>query len=218
MKTAARAKFCRLLAGGLFGDHRHVESQLRTAGKGRADGKTARWHGAGIGGCVDSHGITSEACPLRTAPVGRDVANAPDRKEGGRWVCIWVRHGIEAHHMPIGGEKERCAGVLIGVETGPHFLVIGTVLPWRGDKRRAHYRGAAAFTKALETQSRAWQRAMHRSSAAGYVIAGDWNQELDQDGPVGTQSGRKAMTGALKELELPWVTSGARDPLRLANA
>ena len=135
----------------------------------------------------------------------------PDRLAGGRWVCIWARRGIEARHAPIGGEKERCTGVLLGE---PRVLVIGTVLPWRRDNRRAHYRGAAAFSKSIETQSRAWRRAMDRHAPAACVVAGDWNQELDRDGPVGTKAGKEAMKRVLRELDLTCVTGGDRDPLK----
>lgn len=139
---------------------------------------------------------------------------APDRSNGERWVCVWVRSDLSARHVAVGGERERCAVVLVSSIGGPAVLAIGTVLPWRGDRRRPAIRGAAAFLRALKVQATAWERAMRRFPDAVCCIGGDLNQEIDADGPVGTAAGREALVNALERLNLVCVTRGDEDPLR----
>jgi len=50
-------------------------------------------------------------------------------------------------------------------------------------------------------------------SGAELCIAGDFNQELGVDGPVGTRVGRAAFESTLETLELACVTGGVNDPL-----
>ena len=138
---------------------------------------------------------------------------APDRRHGERWVCVWVRRSIEAWHLAIGGERERCAAVIASPVGADQLVVVGTVLPWRGDQRRVGVRGAAAFQRALKLQAAAWQRAIRKFPDAVFVLGGDFNQEIDSGGPVGTAAGRLALISALAALDLTCVTGGAGDPL-----
>ena len=45
-------------------------------------------------------------------------------------------------------------------------------------------------------------------------VGGDLNQEIDNDGPVGTAMGRLALANALETLNMTCVTAGIDDPLK----
>ena len=140
-------------------------------------------------------------------------AEAPDRGVGERWVVIWVRVGVDALPLAVVGEPERAAAVRINRADHSPLLVFGTVLPWRGDKRRNEVRGGQAFAGSLQLQAADWAAARAAVSGAEVCIAGDFNQELGSDGPVGTRMGRDAFDGTLAALNLSCVTGGVHDPL-----
>jgi endonuclease/exonuclease/phosphatase family metal-dependent hydrolase len=139
-------------------------------------------------------------------------AEAPDRVGGGRWVVIWVRAEIAALPLAVVAEPERSAAVQVNRADGRPLLVFGTVLPWRGDTRR-EVRGGRAFAQSLRLQATDWAAARAALPGAELCIAGDFNQELGADGPVGTRAGREALDGTLEALDLTCVTGGAQDPL-----
>jgi len=138
-------------------------------------------------------------------------APAPDRVNGGCWVAIWVRQGIPAEALVLTGEPERAAGVRIARQAGQSLFVFGTVLPWRGDTRHAKYSGGRAFERALTAQATDWDAA--RAQSEELCIAGDFNQELTANGPVGTRVGREALERILTQRGLSCVTGGNHDPL-----
>ena len=140
-------------------------------------------------------------------------AEAPDRGGGERWVVIWVRAGVDVLPLGVTGEPERAAAVQINRADRAPLLVFGTVLPWRGDKRRQEARGGQAFARSLQLQATDWAAARAAVSGAELCIAGDFNQELGADGPVGTRMGRDAFDGTLEALGLSCVTGGVHDPL-----
>jgi endonuclease/exonuclease/phosphatase family metal-dependent hydrolase len=140
-------------------------------------------------------------------------AEAPDRRSGGRWVVIWVRTGVDASPLAVTSEPERMAAIQVHRGTRRPLLVFGTVLPWRGDGRRREVRGGQAFAHSLRLQATDWASARAGVPGAELCIAGDFNQELGADGPVGTRVGQSALEETLERLDLECVTGGIRDPL-----
>lgn len=131
-----------------------------------------------------------------------------------RWVSIYVRSGIAATPLPVAGQPDRCVAALIQRPGGMQLLVIGTVLPWRGDRRNPDATGGAGFVSGLNEQAAEWERLKKKHSSASACVAGDFNQEADRTGPVGTPAGLVALTQAMSRLGLSIVTSGDADPLR----
>ncbi len=139
--------------------------------------------------------------------------DAPDRGGGERVVVIWVRAAVDAQPLAVTGEPERSAAVQINRPDCAPLFVFGTVLPWRGDKRRHEVRGGQSFTRSLQLQATDWAAARAAVSNAELCIAGDFYQELDADGPVGTRIGRVACNETLATLGLSCATGGVHDPL-----
>ena len=113
--------------------------------------------GADVWILTESHPVFSPSDRHRLVAIS---SPAPDRPRGERWVCVWVSKDLTARHIEVGGERERCAAAVIYSGKIPAVVAIGTVLPWRGDRRRKASRGTVAFLRALKVQSAAWQRAM----------------------------------------------------------
>jgi hypothetical protein len=162
--------------------------------------------------------VLTESHPEFAPPGGYECSAvsvpAPDRVSGGRWVVIWVRKGHPAEALVLAGEPERATGVCIARPRGRFLFVFGTVLPWRGDTRHTDYRGGRAFVRSLAAQAKDWDAALERHPHGELCIAGDFNQELTANGPVGTRVGREAFDRFLKQRSLRCVTGGNCDPLR----
>ena len=138
---------------------------------------------------------------------------AADRGPGENWVSIWVRRSLHATHRDVNGEPDRSASVLVPGYTKRDLLVFGTVLPWRGD-RATPERGANKYEKSLGMQANDWARVTDLARPTDICIAGDFNQEVTANGPVGTRRGRVALNQVLEDQKLTCATSGARDPLK----
>lgn len=139
---------------------------------------------------------------------------APDRVQGGRWVVLWVRHGLKARALAAPGEPERAAAMRVERPGRPALLVAGSVLPWRGDRRHGDRRGAEAFVRSLWAQADGWAALRAANPDAELAVLGDLNQELDAPGPVGTHRGQVELGNALTVSQLRCVTGGSDDPLR----
>jgi endonuclease/exonuclease/phosphatase family metal-dependent hydrolase len=139
--------------------------------------------------------------------------DAPDPGGGERWVVIWLRAGVDAQPLAVTGEPERSAAVQINRPDRAPLLVFRTVLPWRGDKRLHEVRGGQAFARSLQLQATDWGAARAAVDNAELCIAGDFNQEFDADGPVGTRIGRAAFDETLEAIGVSCVTGGDHDPL-----
>lgn len=135
---------------------------------------------------------------------------AGDRPAGERWVSIWVRRGIPASEVQVTGEPERSAAVRVALGELRTMVIFGTVLPWRGD-RSTEARGAEKFEQSLAAQSRQWGSLT--GDGDDLCVIGDFNQELSDDGPVGTKRGRIALSTLLRLHGLTCVTANDRDPL-----
>jgi hypothetical protein len=131
---------------------------------------------------------------------------APDRHSrlGECWVAIWSR--LSAHPISLSADLERVAAIRIG-----DLSIVGTVLPWLGDKRNG-VAGSNAFCKQLELQAADWIRLNQESR--GLCVAGDFNQDLSNHGHYyGSKVGRAALRFALEQSNLKCLTSGDNDPL-----
>lgn len=137
---------------------------------------------------------------------------ANDREEGEQWVSIWVRSEIGAVALEVVGEPERSAAARIVFDGGGHLIVFGTVLPWRSDTA-TELRGAAKFERSLAAQVGDWERLRALYPDDSFCLAGDFNQELLSNRPVGTRRGRAALVAALHTHSLVAVTGGEHDPL-----
>jgi hypothetical protein len=91
---------------------------------------------------------------LQLPDTEEGTESAPDRLNGGRWVGIWIRHGLVAEALSLKEESERTAAIRVRRPARSPLLVFGTVLPWRGDTRHAEYRGGRAFVRWLRAQVR----------------------------------------------------------------
>ena len=138
---------------------------------------------------------------------------AADRGPDECWVSIWVRRSLHATRSDVSGEPNRSASVLVPGNAKRDLLVFGTVLPWRGDTATAE-RGANKFVKSLGAQAKDWARVSDPARPTDICIAGDFNQEVTANGPVGTLLGRAALNQVLEVQKLTCVTSGDRDPLK----
>lgn len=138
---------------------------------------------------------------------------AADRGVGELWVGIWVKRTLKARRLCVKGDPERTAAVLVSTDAARPVIVFGTVLPWRSDPRYHARGGAAAFAHALALQEQdiASLRRAHRQ--ARFVLMGDFNQEVDAEGPVGTAVGHGALTSFLDRQGLIVATGGKTDPL-----
>ena len=137
---------------------------------------------------------------------------APDRPDGECWVAIWVRPGLAAEPLPMDGDPERTAAVLIAEPGGRPLLVIGTVLPWRQDSRRHPLRGGEAFRDALAAQAADWRHLRSEHPTAERCVVGDFNIEVGHRLSAGTQRGRAALAEVIAAEELSCVTGGPNDP------
>ncbi len=152
--------------------------------------------------------------PVQGLRLSSQSSAAPDRTPHERWVCIWTSEAIPVAALPLSGEPERSAAVLL---TPPHqrpIIVFGSVLPWRSDTRRDGLRGGAAFVDALREQETDIVRLRAEHRDARFLFIGDLNQEVDVAGPVGTPLGRVALRRFLDSQGLIALTGGSGDPLR----
>ena len=138
---------------------------------------------------------------------------AIDRVKGGRWVTIWVRDEMEATEVVLREQNERMAAVRIVRAPYRSVVVFGTVLPWRADTRHAEYRGARVFEHTLREHAKEWDAQMTGEEDTELCIAGDFNQEFQANGPVGTRIGRAALDEILQNSKLTCATGGSQDPL-----
>lgn len=154
-----------------------------------------------------------QLAPSKTHVLAASSAAAPDRAGDQRWVCIWVRMHLRHTALPLSGEPERSAATRVVLPNGETIVVVGTVLPWRSDKRSPSARGAQAFVQSLAAQSEDLARLRSAQPDELLCFAGDWNQELSQKPKVGTAAGKNALEQFLVRHELVAVTAGSRDPL-----
>ena len=159
---------------------------------------------------TETHPDFSPGDGFRRAAVS---ASAPDRKGGECWVAIWVLSAWASEALTLKGQPERSAACLLRRTKGKPIIMFGCVLPWRSDVRHPVLRGGEAFAHAIGVQSADWDLLCKEHRDAAFCLAGDLNQELDANGPVGTDQGRDALVKALERRNLVCKTGGESDPL-----
>jgi endonuclease/exonuclease/phosphatase family metal-dependent hydrolase len=159
--------------------------------------------------------LTETRRDLAPGPEFRLVAHsekAPDRTEGEVWVAIWTR--LDPARPVATADSERTACMQLVAESGGSLLVFGTVLPWLTDRRRDPLRGFAAFDAALQEQKADWQKLKRANPHDLVCVAGDFNQDLLEEGHYyGSTRGRAALRTALEAAGLTCMTAGTRDPV-----
>jgi len=138
---------------------------------------------------------------------------ASDRSGDERWVTIWVRMDLDATSCPT-TDLERTACARWSSIHGATWYVYGTVLPWHSDKRRQPIAGELPFIAALKEQESDWASIRDTDPKARLLVAGDFNQDLLDEGHYyGSRSRRRALQAALDRTGLTCVTGGTTDPV-----
>jgi hypothetical protein len=98
----------------------------------------------------------------------------------------------------------------IRVEPPGHrdVVVVGTVLPWRNDPRHHPRTGSDELIHAVQAQAQEWGYLWGSPRAAGFCVAGDFNQETEAPHHTGSGDGREALDDALHGLGLTCLTAG----------
>ena len=73
--------------------------------------------------------------------------------------------------------------------------------------------GGEAFVASLKEQSRDWARLRAEFPEAGFVVAGDFNQDLAESHYYGSSVGRGRLRKTLEAHGLVCLTAGESDPL-----
>jgi hypothetical protein len=128
------------------------------------------------------------------------------------WSQLPVRRQIKTV------DPARCVCVEIDGADDRPFLVYGTVLPWLSDDSQAPIpQGGPSFVSALEDQADDWRRLLRDHPDADLCIAGDFNQDLNDEHTYGSRIGKQRLREILAELSLTCVTSDPNDPVKRAT-
>ena len=106
----------------------------------------------------------------------QDLTLHSSRPADRRWVGIWSR--LPAWPLKVSSDPERMACIRVELPQGGDVLLIGTVLPWRADRRQAPRVGREAFCHALQAQAEEWGRLWGSTHVSALCVAGDFNQEF----------------------------------------
>jgi hypothetical protein len=151
---------------------------------------------------------------ISPGPTYRSISSGePDRpsRHSERWIQIWVRNGEVS---PVTSSDEaRTACALVKTNTGADCLIYGTVLPWVGSVWR-NVSSSEAFAAALYHQQADWQRLMREYPNVPFILAGDFNQDLNNLPYYGSRRNKQALRQALADSQLACLTCGNRDPVR----
>jgi hypothetical protein len=137
----------------------------------------------------------------------------PDRpsRHSERWLQIWVRNG-DISPVPS-SDQARTACALVTMATGHQCMIYGTVLPWL-DSTWRNYSSRDAFAGALQHQQADWQRLMATYPDLPFILAGDFNQDLNDLPYYGSRRNKQALRQALADSQIECLTCGERDPVR----
>ncbi len=151
---------------------------------------------------------------ISPGPAYRSISSGqPDRsaRDGERWIQIWVRDGAAS---PIdSADTARTACALVKAKSGQTCLIYGMVLPWLGSTWRS-YSGGESFAAALHHQQKDWQRLMADYPNIPFLLAGDFNQDLNNLPYYGSRRNKQALRQALADSDLECLTCGDRDPVQ----
>jgi hypothetical protein len=122
-----------------------------------------------------------------------------------RWVAIWVKSNLDAKRQEVKNQPDRMACARIKKPGQQDVVVLGTVLPWPGDRRHPT---ADDFCTALTGQVAEWGPLWGSPRSSIFLVAGDFNQSLPRQGNFGSIKGELALLDALKCHELFCLTPG----------
>lgn len=145
-----------------------------------------------------------------------DIEGIQKHKPGSVWTAIWTR--LPAERIVTLADPDRTASALVIPEGDAPLLVYGTVLPWPGDPRSEHFRGATAFAHALDLQATEWTSLIEiirrQHPTARLCVAGDFNQAWIKDKYI-SEEGRTRLINAMKAPYHPLVcATGEKDPIK----
>jgi exonuclease III len=100
-----------------------------------------------------------------------DLKAWPDRC----WVSIWAKPLLVVMPLGVRAHRDRLAVVRIATPDRPDLVVVGTVLPWKGDKL---WPGATDFCAAVASQAEEWRALRGGPDGGTLVVAGDFNQSV----------------------------------------
>ena len=151
---------------------------------------------------------------ISPGPAYRSVSSGnPERpsREGERWIQIWVRDGDIS---PLASADEaRTACALVKTNDAQTCLIYGTVLPWLGSTWRS-YSSHEAFAAALHHQQKDWRRLQEDYPNVPFILAGDFNQDLNGLPYYGTRRNKQVLRQTLTDCQLECLTCGHRDPVQ----
>lgn len=145
-----------------------------------------------------------------SSAAGRDGQH----KKEHRWVTIWSRYPLD----PLAtSDEKRTAAARIKPESGPAFVIYGTVLPWIGSTWQEHPSAhGVAFRESLAVQAADWLKLRRDFPDDEFFVLGDLNQDLVQSPPryYGSRANRVALQAALEGAGLHALTAAGGDPVR----
>ncbi len=130
-----------------------------------------------------------------------DLIRQPTR----RWVAIWRKSSLAATQLTSGAQADRQACCRIHVADGHPITIVGTVLPWNGDKL---WPTANDFRDAVSEQAESWVELQRGLPECPFVVAGDFNQSLPYATYFGSRVGEAALSDAFNLLNLACLTQG----------
>jgi hypothetical protein len=151
---------------------------------------------------------------ISPGPAYQSISSGqPDRpaRDGERWIQIWVRSG-NISPIPSSDQAHTACG-LVTLATGQRCILYGTILPWL-DSTWREYSSKEAFSAALRYQQTDWQRLMEEYPDTPFILAGDFNQDLNDLPYYGNRRNKQALRQALADSQLECLTCGDRDPVR----
>jgi hypothetical protein len=146
----------------------------------------------------DPHRLVAQSCRA-------DDLAPPGGPSVRRWVAVWSRP--PARGLEVLGDTERMACARVERPGLRDVVVVGTVLPWRSDQRHHPRTGSAEFVHALQHQAQEWGCLWGSPRAAGFCVAGDFNQEMQPPHHTGSAPGLQELDGALNGLALTCLTA-----------
>jgi hypothetical protein len=150
--------------------------------------------------------LVAHSCEAADIQKGTDARWAADR----RWVAIWSK--VPARKIEVFREPDRMTCVRVERNGLPEVVIVGTVLPWATDSKWPGKDGKG-FCDALEYQACEWKRLWGTTPAAGFCIAGDFNQSLPYTPHFGPAPSATRLQLTLDSLGLKCLTGNASDPL-----
>ncbi len=129
-----------------------------------------------------------------------------ERHADERWVSVWSRWPIKSVSSR---ESSWSATARVDSPSGP-LIVHGVVLPYRNEPNPNGHPGRAwsEFSTELKLQAEDWAALRRQYPEIPFVLAGDFNQNLDDESWYGNDETRGLLRQALHRSSLVCVTEG----------